>query len=54
MIGNILFYVKNLIFKWGKTPKEIRYFTCFICKEDFSFPLYSKDYVVCNSCFDKI
>jgi len=54
MISNILFYVKNLIFKWDKTPKEIRNFTCFICKEDFSFPFYSKDYVVCNSCFDQI
>jgi len=54
MISNILFYVKNLIFKWDKTPKEIRNFTCFMCEKNFSFPLYSKDYVVCNSCFKNL
>jgi hypothetical protein len=54
MIINILFYVKNLIFKWNKTPKEIRNFVCFMCGRSFIFPFYSKDYVICNSCFKKL
>ena len=52
MISNILFYVKNLIFKWNQTPKEFRSFMCFLCKDVFKFPTQSKDYIICNDCFD--
>jgi hypothetical protein len=48
---NVLFYVKNLIFNNYNTPKEIRLFQCFICKENFVFPLTSKDYTLCNKCW---
>jgi hypothetical protein len=54
MIKNILYYLKHLVTRWHETPKEIRYFTCFICNEDYMFPLYSMDYVVCNNCFKKL
>lgn len=49
--SNVLFYVKNLIFKNDKTPKEIRLFQCFMCSENFVFPLTSKDYTACNECW---
>jgi len=48
---NVLFYVKNLILHYDKTPKEIRLFQCFICKENYVYPFTSKDYLVCNDCF---
>ena len=49
--SNVLFYVKNLIFKNDKTPKEIRLIQCFMCSENFVFPLTSKDYTACNECW---
>ena len=52
--SNVLFYVKNLIFKNDKTPKELRLFQCFICSENFVFPLESKDYTACNECWKDI
>lgn len=48
---NVLFYVKNLIFNNHNTPKEIRLFQCFMCKNNYVFPLTSKDYQTCNSCW---
>lgn len=48
---NVLFYVKNLIFKYHQTPKEIRLFQCFMCSENFVFPFTSKDYMACNECW---
>ena len=51
---NVLFYVKNIIFIYNDTPKELRLFQCFLCKENFVFPLTSKDFVACNSCFKEI
>ena len=51
---NVLFYVKNLIFKYDKTPKEFRLFQCVFCKENFVFPLKSKDYTLCNDCWKMI
>jgi len=47
---NVLFYVKNLILKYNNTPKELRIFDCFMCKEKYVFPLTSKDYFACNKC----
>jgi len=51
---NVLFYVKNLIFYYDKTPKEIRLFQCFMCKENFVYPFKSKDYIGCNDCWKKL
>jgi len=51
---NVLFYVKNLILHYDKTPKEIRLFQCFMCKQNHVYPLKSKDYVACNNCFKKL
>ena len=51
---NVLFYVKNLILHYDKTPKEIRLFQCFMCKENHVYPHKSKDYVACNNCFKKL
>jgi len=51
MIGNLLFYLKNLILKWDKTPKELRKFNCFKCSGSFTFPVTSKDYFCCNDCW---
>ena len=51
MLFNILYYLKNLIFKWEQTPKEITNFTCPMCENDFKFPITSKDYLLCNKCF---
>ena len=48
---NVLFYVKNLIFRFNRTPKEIRLFQCFFCKENFVYPLTSQDYEFCNDCW---
>ena len=50
MILNILFYLKNFIFKNRYTPKEIRKFICFICEDSHTFPFTSKDYMCCNTC----
>jgi len=50
MIFNLLFYLKNLIFKYRFTPKEIRKFICFICEDKHIFPFTSKDYMCCNKC----
>ena len=52
--SNVLFYVKNLIFNNYNTPKEIRLFQCFMCKENFVFPYKSKDYIGCNDCWKKL
>lgn len=49
--SNVLFYCKNLIIKYHQTPKEIRLFQCFMCSENFVFPLTSKDYTACNECW---
>jgi len=51
---NVLFYVKNLILHYDKTPKEIRLFQCFMCKQNHVYPFKSKDYVACNNCFKKL
>ena len=51
---NVLFYVKNLILHYDKTPKEIRLVQCFMCKENYVYPFKSKDYVACNNCFRKL
>jgi protein-arginine kinase activator protein McsA len=51
MINNIIFYIKNLVTKWHQTPKQIRNFTCFICYDNFIFPIQSKDFIICNDCF---
>ena len=51
---NVMFYVKNLIFNNYNTPKQIRLFQCFMCKENFVFPLTSKDYTACNNCWKLI
>ena len=48
---NILFYIKNLVFNNYNTPKEIRLFQCNLCKENFVFPLTSKDFFMCNKCW---
>ena len=48
---NVLFYVKNLILHYDKTPKEIRLFQCFMCKDNYVYPYKSKDYVACNKCW---
>ena len=50
MILNILFYLKNFIFKNRYTPKEIRKFICFMCGDNHTFPFTSKDYMCCNPC----
>ena len=34
---NVLFYVKNLIIKNDRTPKEIRLFECHFCKKILFF-----------------
>ena len=47
---NVLFYIKNLILHFDNVPKEIRAYTCFMCKQKFVFPLTSKDYMTCNKC----
>ena len=51
---NVLFYVKNLILHYEKTPKEIRLFQCFMCKENFVYPFKSKDYISCNNCWKNL
>jgi len=53
-LSNILFYLKNFIFKNSYTPKEFRRFICFMCYEPHLFPLTSKDYMACNECLDSL
>ena len=36
---------------FNHSPKEIRLFQCFMCKENYVYPYKSKDYVACNNCF---
>jgi len=54
MIKNILFYIKNFLFRYHETPKEIRPFTCFMCRRDFVFPFTSQDYMACNDCWKEL
>jgi len=54
MIKNILFYIKNFLFRYHETPKEIRPFTCFMCHKDFVFPFTSQDYMACNDCWKEL
>lgn len=51
---NIVFYLKNYIFKNNDTPKEIRMFSCFMCKGTFIFPITSMDYMSCNECWETL
>jgi len=52
MIRNLLFFLKNLIFNRYNTPKEIREFNCAFCGKGHIFPITSKDYLICNDCWD--
>jgi hypothetical protein len=52
MLSNLLFYLKNLIFNYRYTPKRITRFVCFICRDIYTFPITSKDYLLCNECFE--
>ena len=54
MLSNILFYLKNLLLNYYQTPKQIRHFNCFLCRNNYTFPITSKDYVVCNKCMETI
>jgi len=54
IVGNLLFYAKNFIFKNSSTPKELRRFTCFICGGRFLFPITAKDYMACNVCLETL
>ena len=49
--NNLLFYFYNYIFKNDKVAKGKREFYCAGCSQHHTYPLTSKDYFMCNSCW---